>query len=206
MAGKASGEYEIASDLLVYDKGSQAVQDAVVAYMANQRQGSAATKERWAVAGSRAKPWKQKGTGRARAGCRQSPIWRGGGTAFGPHPKSYRKTMTKKALKLAFRRAFSEKVASGQILVMNELKLAEAKTKKFTAILNSLELNRGGLFVIAQMDRDVVMASRNIQGVEIVAAKDVNVYQLLRYQQIVITKDAMAEIEARLKSEVRRGE
>ena len=206
MEGNAAGDYELSADLLIYDKGSQAVQDAVVAFLANQRQGSAQTKERNAVRGSRAKPWKQKGTGRARAGSKQSPIWRGGGTVFGPHPRSYRKTMTKKALKLAFRRAFSEKVAAEQITVLSELTLAEAKTKLFQTLLNKLDLDRGALFVVDQASTELILASRNIPRVEIVAAKDVNVYQLLRYQQVVVTREAMAALEARLQAEVKRGE
>lgn len=199
MDGKAAGEYEIADELLVFDKGSQAVHDAVVAYLANQRQGSANSKGRSEVKGSRAKPWRQKGTGRARAGTRQSPIWRGGGVAFGPKPRSFRKVLTKKALKLAFRRAFSEKVASGQVTVLDPVAFAEPKTKLFQNMLEALDIGSSALLVVPEMEFNMVLASRNIPKVEVMQADHVNVYQLLRYQQVLVAKDAMAAIEERLK-------
>ncbi len=119
--GRTSGEYEIADSLLVFDKGAQAVKDAIVRYQANHRQGSASTKNKGEVAGSNRKLWAQKGTGRARTGLRQSPIWRGGGVAFGPRPRSFAKDMPKQVARLAFRRALSDKIASGSVTVVGAI-------------------------------------------------------------------------------------
>lgn len=201
--GKSAGEYSFPEDLLVFDKGQQALHEAIVAYRANQRQGSASTITKGEVNGSNKKLWKQKGTGRARTGRRQSPIWRGGGTVFGPHPRSYRKKMTRKSLHLAVRRAVSELVADGRLTVIDELKLASGKTKEFNNVLKGLGIERGALFLVKEFDADAVLASRNISRVEMAEVRHVNVYQLLRYQQVVITKEALADLESRLQPQAR---
>lgn len=198
--GKKTGEYTLSDDLLVFDKGLQSVQDAVVAYLANQRQGSASTLGKAEVAGSNRKLWKQKGTGRARTGFRQSPIWRGGGVTFGPKPRNYRKTISRRQARLAFQRAFSENVAAGQVFVLEDLALSEPKTKEFAAILKNLEV-RVGLVITDAVDQNLILASRNIPKVEITTAASVNTYQLVRYPLIMVTKDALPALEQRLSSE-----
>lgn len=203
--GQSQGAYDLNDDLLVYDKGRQSMKDAVTAYRANGRAGTASTLHKSEVSGSRSKPWKQKGSGRARAGFRQSPVWRGGSVAFGPKPRSYRKKMTKKMARLAFRRAFSEKVAADQVLVVQDLGITEPRTKQFAAMMKQLELRTPILFVLDACTPDVALAARNLPGVELARVQDVNTYQLLRYPQVVVTEAAMPKLEERLNAKVRRG-
>ncbi len=199
LQGKASGEYDIADDLLTYDKGLQALQDAVVRHRANKRQGSASTLTKGEVAGSGKKLWKQKGTGRARTGLRQSPVWRGGGVVFGPKPRDYSKDQNKQEARLAFRRAVSEKIAGGQITVVDELSISAPKTKEFASLMNSLGVEAPALFVTQNIDTDLVRASRNIPRVELTTVANLHTYQLLRHPVVVITKEAMASLEDRLR-------
>jgi large subunit ribosomal protein L4 len=198
MSGAAEGEMELPDDLLELKKGSQAVHDVVVAMLAGRRSGNASTLTKGEVAGSNKKPWRQKGTGRARAGLRQSPVWRGGGVAFGPHPRSYEQKVNRKVARLAFRRAFSEKVAGNQVRVIEELVVAEPKTKVFRALMKALNVDRPTLFVVDKVERNAVLACRNIPGVEMVAAADVNTYQLLRHPVVVVTKAGLDRIRTRL--------
>ena len=196
--GDSLGEYEIADDLLIYDKGEQAMHDAVVFYLANQRAGTASTLGKGEVNGSNRKLWKQKGTGRARTGLRQSPIWRGGGVVFGPKPRDFRKHLPKKVAKLAFRRALSEKVAAGDITVLDALSISEPKTKIITDLMKNLEIPRKVLFVVDDLNEALALSVRNLANAEVELAKDVNTYQLLRYPRIVVTKDGMEKIVERL--------
>lgn len=198
LQGKSAGEYDLADELLTYDKGLQALQDAVVRYRANCRQGSASTLGKGEVAGSNRKLWKQKGTGRARTGLRQSPVWRGGGVVFGPKPRDYSKQQNKQEARLAFRRAVSEKIASGQITVVEELSISEVKTKAFAGLMKNLSVNAPALFITLAPDADLYRASKNIQKVEVTTAANVHTYQMLRYPAIVITREAMSALEERL--------
>lgn len=198
MNGALVDDFDIMDSLLVLDKGSQAVHDVVVAFRARKRAGTASTLRKGEVAGSNKKPWRQKGTGRARAGYRQSPVWRGGGVAFGPHPRAYAKKMNKKVLRLAFRRVFSEKIAAGEIKILEELMLPEAKTGLFSLLLKSLEVSGPVLVMMDKVDNNVKLAARNIPNVEIVATGAVNVYQLLKYPLIVVNKSGMEELKTRL--------
>jgi large subunit ribosomal protein L4 len=196
--GESVGDYEVADNLLVLDKGDHAVHEAVVAYQAHQRAGTASTLGKGAVSGSNKKPWKQKGLGRARAGYRQSPVWRGGGSAHGPHPHKFHKKVSKKVGQLAFQRAFSAKVGAGELTVVESLEVASPKTKEFTAILRNLGLERGGLFIVGENNENVLLAARNIPRVEIATAALVNTYQLLRYKNVIVTKAGMDVLEKRL--------
>lgn len=196
--GRPSGEYEIADSLLVFDKGAQAVKDAVVRYQANHRQGSASTKNKGEVAGSNRKLWAQKGTGRARTGLRQSPIWRGGGVAFGPRPRSFAKDMPKQVVRLAFRRALSDKVASGSVSVIGALDLGEPKTKSFVSQLRALGGTGPTLIITDKVSANLRLASRNVPLVEVVNAATVNTYQLVRYPVILVTEAGMKALELRL--------
>jgi large subunit ribosomal protein L4 len=196
--GNQQGEYDIAEDLLVFDKGGQAVKDAVTAYRAGLRAGSASTKTRAEVRGSGRKPWKQKGLGRARVGTKQNPIWRGGGVAFGPKPRKYNKKLTKKVARLAFRRAFSEKVAAGDVEVLDELTLPEPRTKLFAEIMEKVGTGRLTLILVEALDDNLKMASRNIPGIDVKMVSNVNTYDLLRYSKIIIVKDGLQTLVSRL--------
>ena len=196
--GDSVGEYEFADNLLVLDKGDQAVHEAVVAYNAHQRGGNASTKSKANVSGTGAKPWKQKGLGRARAGYKQSPVWRGGAVAHGPHPRKYHKKVSKKVTKLAFQRALSAKIDQGDITVIEDLSMSAPKTREFAAVLKNLGLDRGGLFIVDEHSDNVLLAARNIPKVEVVTAALVNTYQLLRYRNVVVTKAGMEALESRL--------
>ncbi|MBN2703449.1 MAG: 50S ribosomal protein L4 [Pontiellaceae bacterium] len=196
--GESVGDYEVADRLLVLDKGDQVVHQAVVTYLANQRAGTASTLSKFEVNGSGKKPWKQKGLGRARAGYRQSNVWRGGYVAHGPVPHSFNKKMTKKAAQLAFRRAVSAKIDQGDVTVIEELVLSAPKTKEFALVLKNLGLDRGGLFIVDEVTEAVLLASRNIPQVEVVSAKLVNTYQVLRYKNVIVTKAGMEALEQRL--------
>ena len=200
MKGTAVGDCEIADGLMVLNRGSQAVTDAVLAYQAGIRAGTASTLRKGEVAGSNKKPWRQKGTGRARAGYRQSPVWRGGGVAFGPHPRSFAKKLNRKVGRLAFCRAFSEKVAAGEVKVLEDLAFPEAKTKAFASLMKALGVSAPALFVMDKVAKNVVLAARNIKNVEVVRASDVNVYQLLRYPAVVLNKAGLEQVKARLES------
>lgn len=201
LKGESLGDYEVAEQTLVLDKGEQAVHESVVAYLAHQRAGTASTKSKSEVAGSGKKPWKQKGLGRARAGYKQSPVWRGGAVAHGPQPRKYKKKVSKKVARLAFQRAFSAKVAQAEITVIDQLDLDTPKTKAFAAVLANLQLDRSALFIVDEISSNMALASRNIPQVEVVNAAQVNTYQLLRYKQIVITQSAMEKLQARLSQE-----
>ena len=196
--GTASGDIELADELLVLGAGEQAVHDVVVATRNAARQGSASSKHKGEVAGSNKKPWRQKGTGRARAGYRQSPIWRGGAAAFGPKPRSYAVKVNKKVSRLAFGRAFSEKVLHNQVMVLDSLTMAEPKTKLFKDLLKSLKIENPVLIVLDTVDTNTSLAARNIPKVQVRRASDLSVYELLRYQQIVVTKAGLEVIKQRL--------
>src|SRR5256886_14898160 len=137
--GNAQGELEVKFQLVEGGKGTQAVHDTVVAYMANQRRGTACTKNVGEVAGTNKKPWRQKGTGRARAGSFQSPLWRGGGVVFGPRPRDFGKKVSRSTRQLALRKALSERLRAGDVVVVDDFKLGSGKTKEFIGVLSALE-------------------------------------------------------------------
>src|SRR5438477_80154 len=147
--GNNSGELEVKFPLVEDGRGTQAVHDAVVAYQASQRMGTACTKNVGEVAGTNKKPWRQKGTGRARAGSFQSPLWRGGGVVFGPKPRDFGKKVSRNTRQLALRKALSERLRAGDVLVVDDLKLASPKTKEFLAVLAALQL-KGSTLVVWQ--------------------------------------------------------
>jgi large subunit ribosomal protein L4 len=200
MSGQAKGEVEFADGLLIKDgKGTQAVHDTVTAYMANQRLGTASTKQISEVHGSGKKPWKQKGTGRARAGSFASPLWRGGGVVFGPKPRDYTINVPKKVKALAFRKVLSERLLAGDIVVVDELKLVSHKTKEFAGLVAKIGAkNATTLVVTDQVDRNLKLASRNLPNVQVEPADSVNVYELLRFEKIVTTKAGLEKLGARV--------
>jgi len=196
--GKKLGEVTLSDKFAVTDKGAQAVFQTIVNYQAAQHQGSANTQGKGAVAGTGAKPWKQKGLGRARAGYKQSPIWRGGAVAWGPHPHKVRKSMPKKVARLAFARAFGTRAAEEAITVLDDLKLETPRTREIASVFQTLEMKGKALLIIAEMDNNICLAARNLQDIEVVCADNVNTYQIVRYPQIVITKAGMEKLEERM--------
>ncbi len=198
MQGADAAEMVIADEVMVLDKGAQAVKDAVVAHLARRRSGTACTKTKGEVAGTGAKPWRQKGTGRARAGYRQSPVWRGGAVVFGPRPRSYDKKVNRKVSRLAFKRALSEKINDGQIRVVEALELEAPKTKLLAQLLKGLGIERGCLVVVDSIDDNLACASRNVPRVEVIRASDVAVYELLRYPTLLATRKGMEQMIERL--------
>lgn len=199
ISGGSAGEIEIADTLLIKNgKGTQAVHDTVTAYMANQRLGTASTKQISEVHGSGKKPWKQKGTGRARAGSFASPLWRGGGVVFGPKPRDYSISVPKKVKALAFRKVLSERLIAGDVVVVDDLTLDGHKTKTLVAALSKMAPNaRTTLLVAVAVDNNLKLASRNLADVQVEPADSVNVYELLRYDKIVATKAALEKLTAR---------
>ena len=197
-SGKTLGEVTLSDNFAVTDKGAQAVYQTVVTYQAHQHQGSANTQGKGAVAGSGKKPWKQKGLGRARAGYRQSPVWRGGAVAWGPHANRIRKQLPRKIARLAFGRAFGERAEEAAITVIDDIKLEAPKTKEIVAIFKQLEITGKVLLITGDLDKNVCLAARNLQDVEVASADNVNTYQVVRYPQIVVTKAAMEKLEERM--------
>ncbi len=180
-------------------KGRQAVHDAVVALRANRRRGTASTKTKADVNLSGAKPWRQKGTGRARAGDKASPIWVGGGVAFGPHPRDYSKKVPKKVKSLAFRKALSERVLAGDVLLVEDFAVKEAKTRHFLALVAETASNvRKTLIVGAAFDEKTFLAARNVKNTLLARAADVNTEQLLAFDKVIVTKEALSTLSERL--------
>jgi large subunit ribosomal protein L4 len=198
--GKKQGELEVKFLLIEDGKGTQAVHDVVVAHQAAQRMGTACTKNVGEVSGSNKKPWKQKGTGRARAGSHQSPLWVGGGVVFGPRPRDFSKKVSKNTRTLALRKALSERLKAGDVVVVDDLKLASPKTKDFVGMMSTLEL-KGTTLIVAPMDKNLTLASRNIPNVELATSDSLNTYDILRPDKLLFTKSAFEKVEARLTKE-----
>jgi large subunit ribosomal protein L4 len=196
--GQSQGELEVTFPVIADGRGTQAVHDTVVAYHAAQRMGTACTKTMGEVAGTGKKPWRQKGTGRARAGSFQSPLWRGGGVTFGPKPRDFSKKVNKSTRRLALRKAISQRLQSGDVIVVEDLKLATAKTKEFIAVLAALDLQGSALVVAGAVDQNLRLASRNVPDVEVVSCDLLNTYQVLRFDKLLFTRSAFEKVEERL--------
>ncbi len=199
--GNNQGELEVKFPLIEDGKGTQAVQDVVVAYQAAQRMGTACTKTMGEVTGTGKKPWRQKGTGRARAGSFQSPLWRGGGVVFGPKPRDFAKKVSRKTRQLALRKALSERLRAGDVLVVDDLKLSSATTKEFVGLLSALDLKGTALIVSQTADKNLALASRNVPNVALATGDSLNTYDVLRPDKLLFTRGAFEQIEARLTKE-----
>ena len=189
-------DVNVDQSVLTLDRGEQAVKDAVTAIRAAMRAGSASTKSKGEVAGSNKKPWKQKGTGNARAGFRQSPVWRGGGVAHGPKPRSYVKKVNKKVMQLAFARAVSDRIAAGDVIVVDEFKFEAPKTKLMAALLKTLGVDRTAVIVQKDVDDTVVLAMSNLPRIDYCLAGALDVYTVLANRKLVCDKagfDALLE-------------
>jgi len=200
--GQDTGELEVRLVLIEDGKGTQAVHDTVTAYRAGQRSGTACTKNVGDVAGTNKKPWRQKGTGRARAGSFASPLWPGGGVVFGPKPRSFAKKVNGRTKQLALRKALSERLKAGDVVVVDDLKVESPKTKEFVRILDSLQLSTGtALFVAHAIDKNLTLASRNVMNVELTTSDTLNTYQVLRSDKLIFTRSAFEKVEERLAKE-----
>ncbi len=199
--GKDAGEHEIAFDVLENAKGTQAVHEVVTAYRAAQRSGTAKTKDRSEVAGTGKKPWRQKGTGRARVGSRRNPVWRGGGVAHGPRPRDYSKKVNQKTRKLALRKALGERLKDGDVIVVDDLALETKRTKDFIRMMVELQVeeNTTVLLVDDAGNENLRLGSRNVPGVDTETGATLNTYQVLLYDKLIFARDAFQTVEGRLK-------
>src|SRR5687768_12044393 len=196
--GNQKGELELNITLVEGGRGTQAVHDTVVAYRAAQRMGTACTKTMGDVHGTGKKPWRQKGTGRARAGSFASPLWVGGGVVFGPKPRDFSKKVGRKTKQLALRKALTERLNAGDVVVVDDFKLGSPKTKGFVDVLKKLEVNGTALVVTPAIEQNLRLATRNLEKVEVTTADDLNTYQVLRSDKLVFSRTAFEKLEQRL--------
>ena len=193
--GASVGEIELNDAIFGITPNEAVLFDAVIAQRASLRQGNHKVKNRSEVAGGGRKPWRQKGTGRARQGSIRSPQWRGGGVVFGPTPRSYSFKLPKKVRRLALKSALSAKVLEQNFLVLDALTLDAPKTKDFKAVLAALEINKKALFVTAEVNENAILSARNIPGVTVLTASGINVLDLLGHDKVVFTQDAVKKVE-----------
>ena len=181
-------EVNVDPSTLVLDRGEQAVKDAVTAIRNAMRAGTASTKGKGEVAGSNKKPWKQKGTGNARSGFRQSPVWRGGGVAHGPKPRDFSQKVNKKVMALAFSRALSDKISAGDVIVVDEFKFEAPKTKLMAAFLKELGVDRSAIIVQKDVDDTTLLVTSNLPRVDYSTAQALDVYSLMLARKVVCDK------------------
>ena len=198
MSGAQVGEIALSDTVFGADVNEAVLHAAVRAYLLNQRQGTQSTLTRSEVSGGGRKPWKQKGTGNARAGFRQSPVWRGGGVAHGPKPRDYSQKINKKVMKLAFARAVSEKIAAGEILVVSEFKFEAAKTKAMVSFLKTIGVERSALVLTADFNETIALMVRNLPRVDSAMASELNPYAVLLFKNIVCDKAGFDALMARV--------
>jgi len=193
--GAPVGDITLNADIFGIEPHQQAMFDAILLQRASLRQGTHKTKTRTEVRGGGRKPWKQKGTGRARQGSIRSPQWRGGGVVFGPTPRSYNLKMNKKVRRLALKSALSFKVLENEMVVLNELALSAPKTKEVVTVLSKLEADKKVLLVVGSDNNNALLAARNIPSVKVIPATQVNVLDLLDARKVIMTQDAVNHIE-----------
>ena len=194
--GKAVGKMDLSDAVFGIEPHVPSMHLVVRSYLANQRLGTQSTKTRSEVRGGGKKPWRQKGSGRARHGSRRSPIWTGGGVALGPKPRSYSFAVNKKVRRLAIKSALSAKVRDNEFKVVKALEMSEIKTKEIAAILAALETGKKTLIVTKESDQVIYRSARNIPGVKVAYAGSLNTYEVLDCDTVLVTKDAIAAIEA----------
>ena len=195
MEGTKTGDMEVSDAIFAAEVNKSVLHQVVVNYLANQRQGRQSTKTRTEVRGGGIKPWRQKGTGRARQGSIRAPQWTGGGVALGPKPRSYRFSVNKKIKRIALKSALSAKYADYKIFVIDELAVDEIKTAKIVALLKGLDVNSKALIVTADADEEVYKSARNIKGVTPTHVGTLNTYDVLNNDAFIVSKDAIAKIE-----------
>jgi large subunit ribosomal protein L4 len=193
----AAAAKEAKFELVEGGRGTQALHDAVVAMRAARRSGSANTKSKADVNLSGAKPWRQKGTGRARAGYKSSPVWRGGGVVFGPKPRDYTKKVSKTVRRLAFQKALTERINAGDVLTIDTFAVSEIKTKSFVSLLKEQTDAKKVLLISDAFDDNTYKSARNVKPVQLITAGEVNSEQLLAFDKILITQNALAQLAER---------
>jgi len=194
MKGERVGEMELSDGIFGVEVNEHAVHMAVVQYLANQRQGTKSTKTRAEVSGGGKKPWRQKGTGRARQGSTRSPQWTGGGVVFAPKPRDFSMRLNKKQKRLALKSALTSKVIDQKLIVLDELTLPEIKTKEMRKICDNLKLGKA-LIVIDGVDKNIRLSARNLPDIKTAAVNTINVYDIIKYDTFVVTKDAVNHIQ-----------
>lgn len=193
--GKKVSDLELAESVFAVEPNTSAMHIVVVNYLANQRQGTQSTLTRSEVSGGGKKPWRQKGTGRARQGSTRSPQWYHGGIAHGPKPRSYGFSVNKKVRRLAMKSALSSKVAANELVVLDSLEMSEIKTKEVAKVLSNLETGKKVLIVLPEKNDVIYRSARNIAGVKVSLVNTLNVYDILNCTSLVVLKDAVAKIE-----------
>lgn len=193
--GENIGEISLRDDIFNTKINKYLVHQVVKCYLANKRRGTASTKNRGEVRGGGAKPWRQKGTGRARAGTIRSPIWVGGGIVFGPNPRDYSFSLPKKMKAIALKSVLSDKAKNNEIIILDKLSLEENKTKKMVEILENLKAFKKPLIIIEKEDKKIELSIRNIEGAMVLPVSKINAYDLLNQGKIIFTKEALKRIE-----------
>jgi len=195
MEGAKTGSMEVSDSIFCADVNKSVLHTVITNYLANQRQGTQSTKTRTEVSGGGIKPWRQKGTGRARQGSIRSPQWTGGGVALGPKPRDYRYSINRKLKKIALKSALAAKYEAYEIFVVEDLKMDEIKTATIAKMLKGMEINSKALIVTAECDENVYKSARNIKGVKPTYVSVLNAYEILKHDKFVISKDAVLKIE-----------
>ncbi len=193
--GKKVSDIELADSVFGIEPNENIVHSVLKNYLANQRQGTQSTKTRAEVSGGGKKPWRQKGTGRARQGSTRAPQWIKGGVALGPKPRSYRYTVNKKEKRLAIKSVLSSKVLEKELTVVDKLELKEIKTKSMVNVLQALKVEGKTLIVLPENNKNVVMSARNIKGVKTISANNINVFDLLKYSNLILPVDTVKKLE-----------
>ena len=195
ISGQKVGDMDLNDGIFAVEVNKVAMHSAVVNALANARQGTQSTKTKSEVSGGGKKPWRQKGTGRARQGSTRSAQWVGGGIVLGPKPRSYSYTLPKKVKRLALKSALTSKVIDSNIIVLDDLKLEAIKTKEMVNILNNLKIDSSALIVLPEVDKNVVLSARNIERIKTATTNSINTYDILKYSKFIVTKDAVSKIE-----------
>ena len=195
MKGKKVNDIELAESVFGIEPNEAIVHSVLVNYLANQRQGTQSTKTRAEVRGGGKKPWRQKGTGRARQGSIRAPQWIKGGIALGPKPRSYKYTVNKKEKRLAIKSVLSSKVIEKELTVVDKLELKEIKTKSMVKALTALKVEGKTLIIVPEKNTNVVMSARNIEGVKTITANNINVFDLLKYNNLILPVDTVKKLE-----------
>ena len=194
MEGKQTGSMDISDDIFAVEVNEHAVHMAVLQYLANQRQGTKGTKTRSEVRGGGRKPWRQKGTGRARQGSIRSPQWTGGGVVFAPKARDYSIKLNKKQKRLALKSALSAKVRDSKFIVVDSLTLEKVKTKEIVKVCQNLKTDNA-LMVLDTVDRNVILSARNVPGLKTAGVNTINVYDILKHDTFLVTKEAVSQMQ-----------
>lgn len=195
MLGEKVGDIDLNDNIFGIEVNEHAIYEVVKNQLANRRQGTQSAKTRTEVRGGGRKPWRQKGTGRARQGSIRAPHWTGGGVTFAPKPRDYSYKVPKKVKKLAMKSALSSKVENNEIIVLDELDLSEPKTKEMVKILNSIDAGKKALIVMDEKNANVIKSANNIPNVQTILVNTLNVYDILNHDSFIITKDAVRKVE-----------